>query len=338
MEKDLTTSIYTFEDLIKGNFLYVDKTEYIWQLVRPAKGMYFLSRPRRFGKSLLLSTLEAIFTGKKELFKGLAIHGKDYKWEMYPVIHLDLANCDSRTPEELHAYLEHLLKASADDLGVELRETGLAVRFENLIRDAARASNAGQVVILVDEYDKPILGNISDQPRCKTILPVLKGFYSSIKKCSSSIRLAMVTGVSKFCHVSLFSELNNLTDITLESQYAGMLGFTENEVRTCFADRLAEAAEANGLTSEKLFQKLLDWYDGYRFSDAETHVCNPVSISSFLQKPYKFTNYWDTTGTPSFLLELMRKQSYDHEAALNRWYGESIFAAYELEKLDITGL
>ena len=338
MEKDLTTSVYTFEDLIKGNFLYVDKTEYIWQLIRPAKGMYFLSRPRRFGKSLLLSTLEAIFTGKKELFEGLAIHDKDYKWETYPVIHLDLTNCDSRTPEELHAYLEHLLKASADELGVELRETGLAIRFENLIRDAAKASDTRQVVVLVDEYDKPILSNISDQTRCKVILPVLKGFYSSIKKCATSIRLAMVTGVSKFCHVSLFSELNNLTDITMDADYAAMLGFTEEEVRKYFADRIVEAAESKGVSTEELMRMLLTWYDGYRFSEAEIHVCNPVSISSFFSKKYGFDNYWGTTGVTTVLFELAKTTRFNFEEALTVPVSSLAFGAYEVDNIDPLGL
>ncbi len=338
MKKDLTTSVYTFEDLIKGNFLYIDKTEYIWQLVRPASGMYFLSRPRRFGKSLLLSTLEAIFTGRRNLFDGLAIHDKDYKWEKYPVIHLDLANCDSRTPEELQTYLEHLLHASADALGVELRETGLAVRFENLIRDAARASATGKVVILVDEYDKPILSNISDQSRCKTVLPVLKGFYSSIKKCTASIRFAMLTGVSKFCHVSLFSELNNLTDITLDADYAAMLGFTEDEVKMYFADRIGDAAKANGVSVEELMRMLLTWYDGYRFSKADIHVCNPVSISSFFSKNYEFDNYWGTTGVTSVLFELARTTRFDFEQALTVPVTSLTFGAYEVDNIDPLGL
>ena len=338
MAKDLTTSIYTFENLIRGNFLYVDKTEYVWQLIRPEQAMYFLSRPRRFGKSLLISTLEAIFQGKKELFQGLAINDKSYNWKTYPVIHFDFANCDSRTPEELQAYLEHLLKVSAEELGLELRETGGAVRFENLINDAAKSSTTGQVVILIDEYDKPILGNIGNLPQCKAILPVLKGFYSSIKKCAKATRFAMITGVSKFCHVSLFSDLNNLTDITLNPDYAGMLGFTSEEIRSNFADRITDAAKANDMTGEELMRKLLEWYDGYRFSEAELHVCNPVSVSSFFQKPYKLTNYWASTGTPSFLLELMHRQSYDFEAALNSTYDEGIFSAYELDSLDITGL
>ncbi|MBP5638185.1 MAG: AAA family ATPase, partial [Victivallales bacterium] len=194
-----------------------------------------------------------------------------------------------------------------------------------------------KVVILIDEYDKPILSNILNENVDK-IRDCMKGFYSVLKDRNDEERLLFVTGVSKFCHVSLFSELNNLTDITLKPQFAGMLGFTEEEIRHYFADRIADAAKANNMPVEELIRKLMEWYDGYRFSKADVHVCNPVSISSFFDNEYEFTNYWDSTGTPTFLLELMQKQPYDHEAALKRWYGESIFAAYELEKLDITGL
>ena len=216
MEKDLTTSVYTFEDLINGNFLYVDKTEYIWQLIRPAQGMYFLSRPRRFGKSLLISTLKAIFEGKKELFKGLALYDKPYEWEKYPVIHLSFGDYSvvSDALEELPAYLMSKMRKLANAHSVELTETTPGLCFAELIdRLAARK----QVVILIDEYDKPILSNILDK-NIKVILKILKGFYSVLKDRNAQERLLFVTGVSKFCHVSLFSELNNLTDITINPQ------------------------------------------------------------------------------------------------------------------------
>ena len=332
--KDLTTSIYTFEDLIQGNFLYVDKTEYVWQLIRPAKELYFLSRPRRFGKSLLISTLEAVFEGKRELFKGLALYDKPHDWKPHPVIHLDLANCDAQSPENLTKYLMNQLANIAASFHLPLRGDLLTNCFENLIEDLARQSAP---VILLDEYDKPILGNIAN-PRAGEILQVLKGFYSNIKKTEKHLRLAFITGGSKFSHVSLFSDLNNLTDITLNSNYAGMLGFTEEEVRRAFADRIPEAARANGVSDEELMRKVLAWYDGYRFSRADIHVCNPVSITKFFANDYTFSNYWDSTGTPSFLLEQMRRREYDHETALNEWYGEEIFSAYELDRLDITGL
>ncbi|MBQ6473870.1 MAG: ATP-binding protein [Victivallales bacterium] len=336
--KNLTTSIYDFEKLRKAGYLYVDKTEYLWRLIDPPGESFFLSRPRRFGKSLLVSTLKNIFQGKKELFKGLALYNKPYDWRQYPVIHLDMANCDSKTPEELQVFLEHLLNVSAQELGLEVREQGLAARFENLICDAAKSSTTGQVIILVDEYDKPILNNVVDLPLCKEILPVLKGFYSSIKKCSGVTRLTLVTGVSKFCHVSLFSELNNLTDITMDVDYAGMLGFTEEEVRKNFADRIDEAAKSKGIFTDELMRMLLVWYDGYRFSKADIHVCNPVSISNFFEKKFEFDNYWGTTGVTTVLFEMAKTTRFNFEQALTTPVSSLAFGAYEVENIGPLGL
>ncbi len=333
--KNLTTSIYDFEDLISGNFQYIDKTDYIWKLLIPSKELYFLSRPRRFGKSLLISTLKAIFEGKKDLFKGLAIYDKPYDWKVHPVIHLDMNGQDFRTVEKMEECFCNMLREQAKNNDVVLQNTSPDSMFHELINTLYDRS--GDVVLLLDEYDKPILNNIAKE-NCSDFLDALKVFFPVIKAKCGMLRLAFITGVSKFSHVSLFSELNNLTDITLDSDYASMLGFTEKEVKDYFADKMCEAAKTNGLSEKELMETLLEWYDGYRFSDADIHVCNPVSLTSFFMKHYKFTNYWDTTGTPSFLLEQMRRQSYNHEAALNDWYDESVFAAYELDKIDITGL
>ena len=336
MEKDLTTSVYTFEDLINGNFLYVDKTEYIWQLIRPAQGMYFLSRPRRFGKSLLISTLKAIFEGKKELFKGLALYDKPYEWEKYPVIHLSFGDYSvvSDALEELPAYLMSKMRKLANAHSVELTETTPGLCFAELIdRLAARK----QVVILIDEYDKPILSNILDK-NIKVILKILKGFYSVLKDRNAQERLLFVTGVSKFCHVSLFSELNNLTDITINPQYSSMLGFTESEIRQYFDERILEAASTNGLDREDLMQRLLQWYDGYRFSKADIHVCNPVSISTFFIQENNFDNYWGMTGTPTFLFELAKTTRFNFEQALETPVSSLAFAAYDVGNIDPLGL
>ncbi len=335
--KDINTSTFDFPGIIEYDFLYVDKTATIWNLVHPKKGEYFLSRPRRFGKSLLVSTLKALFQGRRELFKGLAIDKMDYDWKAYPVIHLDFGACGAKTAESLEVYLNHLLEVAGDSLGLGLRGECASICFENLIRDAAKTTETS-VVVLVDEYDKPILGNIDNKEQQKDMLAVLKEFYSVIKTYEGLIRFAFITGVSKFAHVSLFSDLNNLTDVTLKTEYAGMLGFSESEIREYFADRIPLAAAANGCSEEELMQTLLTWYDGYRFSDVETHVCNPVSVSMFFSNDYKFSNYWDSTGMPSFLLKLARNQGYDYEAALSHFYSESVFSAYELDRLDITGL
>jgi len=334
--KDLSTGISVFEDMIKGNFLYVDKTEYVWRLIRPAKEFYFLSRPRRFGKSLLLTTLKAVFEGKKELFRGLAIHDKPYDWQKYPVIHLSMADYGvvSDALQELPDYLMSKVKGIAKKHKIKLTSATPGLCLGELID---RLSARRQVVVLIDEYDKPILGNLSDA-NAAGILQCLKGFYSVLKDRNEAERLIFITGVSKFSHVSLFSDLNNLTDITLNPDYAEMLGFSERDIRENFADRLPAAAKANGMSEEELMRRLLVWYDGYRFSEADTHVCNPVSLTSFFYNKYRFSNYWDSTGTPSFLLKLMGDKTYSPETALTRWYNERIFAAYELDKLDITGL
>ncbi len=337
MKQDLTTSVYTFEDLINGNFLYVDKTEYIWQLIQPAKGMYFLSRPRRFGKSLLLSTLKAIFEGKKELFKGLALYGKPYDWKKHPIIHLSFGDYTpmKNTAEKVDAYLRDKVATVAESYSIKLpKGTDAATAFGKLI-DALHKK--GQVVILVDEYDKPIFTNMSKE-NVGEILMCLKGFYSVLKDRNAMERLLFVTGVSKFCHVSLFSELNNLTDITLDADYAAMLGFTEEEVRRYFADRIVEAAKSKGVSTEELMRLLLIWYDGYRFSKADIHVCNPVSISSFFSKKYEFDNYWGTTGATTVLFELARTTRFDFEQALTVPISSQAFGAYEVDNIDPLGL
>ncbi len=333
--KDISTSTFNFERLVSNGFLYVDKTAYVHKLARPAFAEYFLSRPRRFGKSLLVSTLKALFQGRRELFKGLAIDKMDYDWRQYPVIHLDFGACMASTKEELEDFLRRRLAECAAEHEIMLEATNSQELFIELIIKLARGA---QVVVLVDEYDKPILGNIDNKGHRDGILSVLKGFYGVIKTYEGLIRFAFITGVSKFSYVSLFSDLNNLTDITLSPEYAGMLGFTEAEIREYFADRIPLAAKARGKTGEQVVADILRWYDGYRFSAAGTHVCNPVSLSKFFSNDYVLDNYWDDTGTPGFLVRLSRDRGYDYEAALDEWYGRGVFSAYDLDRLDITGL
>ena len=284
---DLTSYTYSFEELIRGKFLYVDKTEYIWNMIRPATAGYFLSRPRRFGKSLTVSTLKAVFQGKKELFKGLAIYDKPYDWKQYPVIHLDMGNCQAKTSEELNNFLLDTLTLLAEEYNMQLRGQSNATRFEFLIEDIAKEN---PVVILLDEYDKPILNTLTT-PEVTACRDVLKGFYSSIKKCESKERFVFVTGVTKFCHVSLFSDLNNLTDISMHRDYATMFGYTQGEFETYFADRIDSACKQLNMSREELLPEIKAWYDGYRFhANAET-VYNPVSLAQF------FTNAANSTTT-----------------------------------------
>ncbi|NMA21655.1 MAG: ATP-binding protein, partial [Lentisphaerae bacterium] len=328
------SSVYTFEKLIRGNYLYVDKTEYIWKLVRPASGIYFMSRPRRFGKSLTVSTLKAVFQGKKELFKGLAIHDKEYDWKEYPVIHLDMASCDARTPLALRKYLVRILTESASShrVSVDIHEDELAASFESLIRAVANAKDS-PVVILLDEYDKPILNTLST-PEVTACRDVLKGFYSPIKKCESLERFVFVTGVTKFSHVSLFSELNNLADITMHADYATMLGYTQEEFEKHFAERLDDAVDRLGIPREQLLAEIKAWYDGYRFEEHAATVYNPVSLAQFFINGCKFSNYWFSTGTPSFLLEVIRKTDFNFERALSEPVMGFAFNAFEIDRID----
>ena len=328
--KDLTSSIYNFEDLINGQYFYVDKTEYIWKLVRPYKGIYFMSRPRRFGKSLTVSTLKAIFQGKKDLFKGLAIHGKEYDWKEYPVIHLDLNGWSFSTPEGLLSSLRSLIQSQASVHNITLHKSSPEAMFRELITQLAKQN---PVVILLDEYDKPILNNIG-KPNIGEFLEILKAFYSVIKACADQERFVFVTGVSKFCHVSLFSDLNNLYDITMHAEFATMLGYTQQEFEDNFREKIDQTSAHLKIPRGELLQKIKDWYDGYRFHAGAESVYNPVSLASFFLSGGEFNNYWFSTGTPSFLIELIRKQHFSFEEVLSKPVSGIAFSAYEVDRVD----
>ena len=331
--KAITSSIPDFEKLINGGYLYVDKTEYIWRLINHTGESYFLSRPRRFGKSLTVSTLKAVFQGNRDLFKGLAIYDKPYDWKEYPIIHLSFGDYSpiNNTPDKLNTYLLNKISGLAEQHSITLPETtDPSFAFGKLIDKLASES---QVVILVDEYDKPILDNISD-PNVKDIQKSLKGFYSILKDRNKQERLLFVTGVSKFSHVSLFSDLNNLTDITMDPKYACMLGYTQEELEANFGDRIKELAGNEDIDEFKV--KIKEWYNGYRFEESAQTVYNPVSLAKFFESGGKFSNYWFSTGTPSFLLELISKRRYNLEKALSAPVSSFAFDAYEVDNLNPT--
>ena len=329
--KDITSYVYNFEELIQGNFLYVDKTEYIWQLIRLSRAGYFLSRPRRFGKSLTVSTLKAVFEGKKELFKGLAIYDKPYDWKPYPVIHLSFGdyNVDSDAQKELSGYLMAKIKQVAESYSIKLNNATPGLCFGELID---RLYEIGPVVVLIDEYDKPILDNIVN-PEISKIQRSLKGFFSVLKDRNDKERFLFVTGVSKFCHVSLFSDLNNLTDITMDARYAAMFGYTQDELEANFGDRISALAGDTDITAYKT--KIKEWYNGYRFEEKAKTVYNPVSLAQFFENGGKFNNYWFATGTPSFLMELTKKTDFDFRSVIG---GDSVpeiaFSAFEIDNID----
>ena len=327
--KNITSSVYNFEDLIQGNFQYVDKTEYIWQLIRPARGMYFLSRPRRFGKSLTISTLKAVFDGNKDLFKGLAIYDKPYDWKKYPVIHLDMNGRDFSTLEKMEERFQQMLLEQASINNVKLQLSASDTMFHALIK--ALHDRDGDVIVLLDEYDKPILNNITRENR-SDFLNALRTFYSVLKEKNGMLRFVFITGVSKFCHVSLFSDLNNLTDITMDARFATMFGYTQDELEANFGDRIAALAGDSDIAAYKT--KMKEWYNGYRFEENAKTVYNPVSLAQFFENGGKFNNYWFSTGTPTFLLEIIKKQKFDLEAVLDSPVSSFAFSAYEIDNLN----
>ena len=332
--KTLPLGISTFEDYIDGDFLYVDKTEYLYQLVKPAKTVYFLSRPRRFGKSLTLSTLKAIFQGKKELFKGLAIYDKEYDWDTYPVIHIDLGDKQASSADELREVLDYVVSKLARDHDIQLDAKLYFLKFQELIE---KLSATNKVVILIDEYDKPILGNIKNVEECEKIRDVLKAFYSVIKSADPYLRFVLLTGVSKFSKVSVFSDLNNLQDLTMDAEFAALCGYTQEELEYYFNESIEAIAVLESTSKEVCLDKIKRWYNGYRFSEDSLTVYNPVSTMN-LCKSKKFQNHWFETGTPTFLIDLIKKSQFDLETMEFEYEDEQAFSTYEINNLQVLPL
>lgn len=306
--RKLPIGIQTFADIRQDNYLYVDKTAFVWKMANTGKP-YFLSRPRRFGKSLLLSTFEAYFEGKKELFKGLAIEQMETEWKQYPVLHLDLNAEKYDSPERLVFILERHLRLWEDRFGRDTRDETLADRFSGVIRRASEQSGCG-VVALVDEYDKPLLQALGNGDLLDNYRDTLKAFYGVLKSSDRYLRFVFLTGVTKFAQVSVFSDLNNLNDISMKPQYATLCGITLEELTATFAPELRQLGEANGLTPEETLTEMARLYDGYHFCESTEGVFNPFSVLNVFDG-YKFDNYWFQTGTPTFLVELLKKSDYD---------------------------
>ena len=331
MKKRVTTSSYNFKDIITEDVLYVDKTRECYDMVSAFNGQFFLSRPRRFGKSLTLSALKSIFSGNKELFKGLYIYDKEYDWKIYPIIHLSMNALSAETAEEYDAHLNIALKRIAKDQGVTLDHSSSSQNFKELILLLSKTN--GKVVVLIDEYDKAILDNVNNLEECKRIRTLLKQFYGQIKACEEYIRFSFITGVSKFTQVSVFSDLNNLTDITMDKNFATICGFTQEECEHYFAEWIVENAEELEMTKPAYLAKLKVWYNGIRFSEKHICVYNPVSFSKAMMN-CDFKNYWFETGTPTFLLELLKDRDFDLSLLDNLKVNAGVFSSYEIENLD----
>ena len=319
MIRKYPVGIQNFEKIRNGNFYYVDKTDLLYQLVQ-VEGYYFLSRPRRFGKSLLLSTIQAYFEGKKELFRGLAVEQLEQEWNTYPVLHLDLNAQKYDTPESLYSMLNDALCNWESQYETRPSETTHSLRFQGVIQRAAE--KCGQkVVVLIDEYDKPMLQAIGNEPLQTEYRNTLKAFYGVLKSCDKYLRFAMLTGVTKFSKVSVFSDLNNLMDISLSSRFASICGITEQELHQYFKEDIRLLGESQGMSPEDAARELKQWYDGYHFSDKSEDIYNPFSLlNTFAQR--QFGSYWFETGTPTFLVELLKHCRYD----LNRLTQEMAMA------------
>ncbi len=335
MLKPLPIGIQTFAKIIEGNFLYVDKTRWIYELIRGSSGVYFLSRPRRFGKSLLLSTLAEVFQGNRELFRGLWLDDQPYDWQPYPVIRLDFSLALAKSAEEVAEHIRYSLRLVAAQYRVTLAEGAYYHQFADLIRQLAAAH--GQVVILIDEYDKPLIDNLENLTEAQRIREALKGFYSVIKGMDAYLRFVFLTGVSKFSKVGIFSGLNNLRDLSMDDAFSSMLGMTQTEVETCFPDYVQRFAAHEDVTEPVLLAQIQQWYNGFCFSRQCESVYNPFSLLLLLETQ-TFKDYWFETGTPTFLIKLIRQRGYDVRDLDHLELDEAAFSSYELETLQLVPL
>ena len=297
--------IQTFERIRKENKLYIDKTEYVYRMTHSGGCYFFLSRPRRFGKSLLVSTFESYFSGKKELFEGLAIEKLEQEWMEYPVLHFDMSGGKHMEKEQLEDYLSNRLEAEERKWGITHTKRGANDRLTELITTAYEISGK-QVVVLIDEYDAPMLDVAHDKETLDVLRNVMRNFFSPLKMCEPMLRFVFLTGITKFSQVSIFSELNNIKNVSLDDEYAGVCGITKEELLTQMSEDIDMLAEAQGMTREETIAKLKENYDGYHFSPASPDVFNPYSLLNCFDDK-NFGAYWFSSGTPTYLINMLRK-------------------------------
>lgn len=299
--------IQDFEKLRTNGYSYVDKSRFVYKLATEGE-YYFLSRPRRFGKSLFLSTLEAYFQGKKELFEGLAIYDLETEWKKYPIFHIDLNTANFREKDSLYTVLNDYLTTWESKYGARESEATLALRFKGVIARAAEKEGCG-VVILIDEYDKPILQTLRDPELQAEHRAQLKAFYSVLKTQDRYIKFAFLTGVTKFGKVSVFSDLNNLTDISMDHRYISICGMTEKELLTNFKEGINELASANEDNETETIDKLRMRYSGYHFEENSEEIYNPFSVLNTLANS-RYDDYWFKANTHTFLIDILKKHDY----------------------------
>jgi hypothetical protein len=333
MIKKLPIGIANLREIITENYLYVDKTREIHQLITQGGKYFFLSRPRRFGKSLLISTLKELFSGNKNLFKGLWIENK-IEWKTHPVLHIDFTKIAYQTADMLQKELSVMLFQRAKEAAIQLSKDRTPVgQLEELIRGLAKEN---KVVILIDEYDKPIIDLLHDPHQAALNRETLKTFYSVIKAMDEYVRFAFLTGVSKFAKVSVFSGLNNLIDLTIDNQYAVLLGYTQSELEHYFKEWITAAAKVMNTSRKDLLSRIKDWYNGYSWNGTD-FVYNPFSILNFFFKN-QFHNFWFTSGTPTFLVKLLRHNQKPFSEYEKYECGADIFESFEIDRINPVSL
>ncbi len=307
--------VQTFDKLIDGGYFYVDKTEYVYRMTHMSSSYIFLSRPRRFGKSLLMSTLHCYFEGRKDLFKGLAIEKLEKEWVQYPVLHFDMSTAKHMDKNELELELGKKLSAYEKVWGRNEEDVRPNQRLEGLI-ERAHKQTGQKVVLLIDEYDAPLLDVVHEDEHLRELRNVMRNFYSPIKACDPHLRFVFLTGITKFSQVSIFSELNNLYNISMDEEFAGICGITEDEMLTCMDVDITNFARKNGMTHDEAVEALKDNYDGYHFTWPSPDVYNPFSLLNALQKN-KINSYW-YVNTPTYLVEMLRQYK-----VTPAWLGQS---------------
>ncbi len=325
-----------FMILRERGLLYVDKTMYIRRIIDDGSQYFFLARPRRFGKSLFLSTLRYFFEGRRELFRGLYIDSTDWDWEAYPVLRLDLNTDKFADPHTLDDVLDRLFTEWERRYGVEVRETPLSQRFSSII-EAAHAKTGRRVVILVDEYDKPLVGNLNEEANLTHYRKKLASIYANFKSAAEHIQLVFLTGVSRFSKLSVFSDLNNLKDITFSDTYADICGITEQELFRYFPVGIEGLAREYGVDRERMCRMLKQSYDGYRFARKGSEIYNPWSVLNAMDN-LRLGDYWNATGAPSVIAEALHDADVDIERIVNARWRLDRLAGLDLGNADPTAL
>lgn len=302
--KRLPVGIQTFDKLIQGGYLYIDKTAYIHKMVSESNYI-FLSRPRRFGKSLLVSTLQSYFEGKKELFKGLAIEKLEKEWAQHPVLRFSLASGKHMEKEQLERYLLDILSDNEERFGLHSDKVDTNIRLKDLIKNVYDKTGK-QVVVLIDEYDAPLLDVVHENEQLPILRQVMRNFYSPLKDCDPYLRFVFLTGITKFSQLSIFSELNNLKNISMLPEFAAICGITVEEMQTQMADYIDVFAKTEETGHEEMVEKLKKQYDGYHFTWPSPDIFNPFSLLNAMQDR-RLDSYWFASGTPTYLIEMLRK-------------------------------